>query len=121
MKILKKYDYIWKFILFILIFTFVLTIVNLIFPLKNSINSLVSLIAVLIYSLFVGFKKGMKVEEKAYKAGLILGFTNVVILYFMGFLALNFGMTIKKLLYFVIIIITTILGSIIGINKKNSR
>lgn len=121
MKVLKKYDYIWKFILFILITTFILTIINLIFPLKNEINSIISLLFILLFSFIQSLKKGLHTEEKAYRQGFKVGMINIFILYILSAITLNFGLQLKKLIYYFIVIITCILGSVIGINKKNSR
>ena len=121
MKVLKKYDFIWKFFVFILILTFVMTIINLISPLKQNINSLLSLLGILMYSLIAGIRKGVKTDAKGYKEGFKIGFVYVAVLYFLGALSLHFAIPLKRFLYFVIIIVTTILGSVIGINKKNSK
>jgi len=121
MKLLKKYDYIWKFIIFIILVSVILTIINLVTPLKQSINSLISLIVVLLYSLFIGIKKGFLVSSKAYKEGFKIGIINIFILYILGALTLNFNLSLKKIIYYLLILITTILGSIIGINRKNSK
>ncbi len=121
MKFFKKNDYIYKFLLFILVLSLILTIINSIFYLNNNINSIISLISILSYSLIIGIKRGLKIEEKAYKEGLKIGIIFVTILYILNCLTLNFSLHLKKIVYFLIIIITTILGSIIGINKKNSK
>lgn len=121
MKVLKKYDFAYKFLLFILIFTFLLTLINLIVPLSTNVNSCLSLVTFLLYSLIVGIKKGMKTEEKAYKSGLFVGGIHVLILYLLNCLTFHFGLPIKKIIYFLLIIVTTVLGSIIGINRKNYK
>lgn len=121
MKVLKKYDFVWKFILFILILTFILTIINLIFPLKNEVNSIISLVFILLFSFIQGVGKGFHTDEKAYRVGCKLGIINVFILYILSAITCNFGISLKKIIYYFIIVITSILGSVIGINKKNSR
>lgn len=121
MKLLKKYDFIYKYLIFILILTLLLTFVNLIIPINNHINSLISLIMMLGYIFICSIKKGFKVEEKAYLEGFKLGLMYIAILYVLNCLTLNFALPIKKILYFLIIIITSVLGCIIGINKKNSK
>ena len=121
MKILKKYDFIYKYLIYILILTLVLTIINLIVPINSHINSLISLIMMLAYIFVCSIKKGFKVEEKAYIEGFKLGCIYVITLYILNCLTLNFSLPLKKLLYFMIIIITSVLGCIIGINKKNSK
>ncbi len=121
MNFLKKHSYIYKFILFILIITTIQTFINLIFPINKKTNQLISLIIILIYSLFSGIKKGLRSNEKAYLQGLKLGSINILILYILSIITLDFRITIKRILYYLIIIGITILGSIIGINKKGTN
>lgn len=121
MKRIKKYNYLYNLPLFIISLSFLLTIANMIFPISKAINNTISLIAMGIYSLVVGIKKGLNTEEKAYKEGLKLGLINILILYILNCLTLHFTLPLKKIIYFLIIAITTILGSIIGINKKNTQ
>ena len=121
MNIIKKYSYILKLIIFILLVTTILTIINLIYPLNKNTNQIISLIIITIYSLITGIKKGIKCEEKAYIEGLKLGTINVITLYILSLITLDFRITIKRIIYYLIIIGITTLGSIIGINKKNTR
>lgn len=118
MDILKKYNYIYKFIIFILILTLIQTIINLILPLSTNTNKIISFSIIILYSFKSGLNTGKKAESKAYKEGLKKGLINILILYLLSCLTLSFQIPLKKFLYYSIILITTILGSIIGINKK---
>ena len=73
MHILKKYNYIYKFILFIIILTIIETILNLIFPINNIINQLITLISITIYIFITNIKKGKQIEQKSYLEGLKIG------------------------------------------------
>ena len=121
MKVLKKFDYIYKFIIFILIFTFLLTIFNLIFNINANILKFIILIGMILYSFIIGIKKGLNTENKAYTVGLKTGAINILILYILGCFMLSFSLPLRKIIYYLIILITTILGCIIGINKKNAK
>lgn len=121
MKILKKYDYIYKYILFILILSLIITIISLIFNPSPSITKIIILISMIVYSFIIGVKKGLRATNKAYKDGLKTGLINILILYLLGCITFNFSLPLRKILYFIIIVISTIFGSIIGINKKNSN
>ena len=118
MKLIKKDNYILKLPIFIIILSIILTIINLIFPLSNQINSIISLISILLFCFIIGIKKGLNTKEQAYKEGLKLGLINILVLYILNCLTLNFALPLKKIFYFLIICITIILGCIIGINKK---
>lgn len=118
MKLLKKYNFIYNFLIFILIITIIQTFINIIFPLENNINKIISFIMIILYSIKTGYKKGKVTESKAYKEGIKIGLINILTLYVLGCLTFSFTISINKLIYYSIILITTILGSIIGINKK---
>lgn len=118
MNYIKKYNYIFKFIIFILILTIIQTILNLILSINTTVNQLISLIPLLIYIFIYSIKEGKKVDKQAYKIGLIRGLTYILIIYILGIPILSFKIPLKRLIYFIIIIVISILGSIIGINKK---
>ena len=121
MKILKKYDCIYKFIFFIILLSFTLTTINLIFNFSPNIIKLIILLSMITYSFIIGFKKGLKADNKGYIIGLKTGLINILILFILSLLTLTINISLKKLIYYLIILISTIFGSIIGINKKNSN
>lgn len=118
MNTLKKYNYIYKFIFFILIMNTVLTIINLLFAIPSNINQIITLITLSIYIFIVNIKKGLKLEKKAYIEGLKLGLTYILILYILGIPFSLFKLPLKRIIYYIIIIIISITSTIIGINKK---
>lgn len=118
MNILKKYNYIYKFLLFIIILTIIQTIINLIYPLNNTINQLITLILLSIYIFITNIKRGKKIESKAYIEGLKTGIIYVLLLYLIGLPFSLFKLPIKRLIYYLIIIIISMTSTIIGINKK---
>jgi putative membrane protein (TIGR04086 family) len=118
---LKKFKPIYTLIIYILITTLFLTTINLIFPLNKKTNQIISFILIIIYSLITGIKNGLKVKEKAYIEGLKIGLLNISTLYLLSIITLNFTITLKRLLYYLIIISISILGCIIGINKKDTN
>lgn len=118
MNILKKYDYIYKFILLILILTTIETIINLIIPISSTINQIITLIIISIYILITNIKRGKRIESKAYIEGLKIGIIYCLILYILGIPILLFKLPLKRILYYLILIIISITSTIIGINKK---
>lgn len=118
MKIIKKQKNIINFMLFIIILTTILTIFNIIFPIQNNINKIISFSGVLLYTFILGLKTGKETESKGYKIGFKLGISNIIILYILSCITLTFKLPLSKIIYYITILITTILGSIIGINKK---
>lgn len=120
MKLIKKYQFILKFIIYIIILTAFITILNLIFNMKN-ITHVIILIMMILYFFTTGFKLGQITDNKAYKVGCIRGLILILVMYIIGGITASFAFTIKKLLYYIILLTSIIFGSIIGINKKKNR
>lgn len=121
MNNLKKYKYIYKFIIFILILTIIETFINLIFYLNNTLNQLITLTSITIYIFITNIKKGKQIEKKAYLEGLKIGIIYIITLYILGLPFLQFKIPLKRLIYYVIIVIISITSTIIGINKKTLK
>lgn len=117
---MKKINYkpILKFILYIIIITSIQSILNLIITIPNTINTLISLILICLYILINNINIGKTITDKAYKTGFINGLTTIIILTILNIITFNFKINLTTILYYLIIIFISVLGSIIGINKK---
>ncbi len=118
MKFLKKYKYIPAFIIYLIISAIILTILNLVFSFTNNTSNIFGLILIALYSIISGINIGKKTEAKAYKEGLKIGFIYIITMYILGSLFFTFKLPLKRIIYYLIILVCTIFGSIIGINKK---
>ncbi len=118
MNILKKYNFIYKFIIYIIILTFIETLLNLFIPINTTTNQIITLISLSIYVFICNIKKGKTVEKKAYLEGLKTGLIYILLLYILGIPFGLFKISIKRLIFYIIIIIISITSTIIGINKK---
>ena len=118
LKILKNYKPTLKFILYITIITSIQTILNLIFNINNTINTFISLSLILIYILISNIKNGKNIKDKAYKYGFINGLITILTLFILSIITFSFSFNLKTIIYYLLIIFISILGSIIGINKK---
>lgn len=73
----------------------------------------------IIISLFIGgVYIGKRSSNKGYIEGFKIGLITISILFIIGYLVLSKEINYKSLIYYLIIVISSILGSIIGINKK---
>ncbi len=118
MKLIKKYNNIIYFILFVLLLTLIQTIINLIFNISIVLNQLISYIPLLIYVFITSYIKSINTKEKGLVIGLKTGITYIAILYILGITTLTFKLPLKRIIYFISIILLSILSSIIGKNKK---
>lgn len=123
MKNLKKYLKSLIYIIgIILISTLIITILNY-FNIINGKSLETFKLIILIVSLFIGgFIIGKKSNNKGWANGLKLGLIVLVINIIFNYLAFNMSFTFKNLIYYLINLASTTIGSIIGINfKKNNK
>lgn len=118
MIVIKKYSYILYFILFLLISSFVLGFVNLLFGFSNRINSILCFISIVLFVLFTGLKLGMKSSSSRLTVGIVRGIIYILILYSFNCLFISFKIGFKTITYYLIIMCFNILGFILGVNKK---
>ena len=120
MKYLKKLGFSFIYIISsILILTFIITIFNYFNIINNKTISIFKILIPVI-SLFIGgYYIGKKSNNKGYLEGLKLGIIFSLFIIIFNFLVLSNSFKLKYLLFYIIIIISSILGSMIGINKKS--
>ena len=106
---------------FIFIATFILTFFNYINIINFKIMTILKLILPIMALFLGGFVIGRRSNQKGWLEGLKLGLIFVVILVLFNYLGLNNKFELKNLLYYLILITTTIFGSIIGINIKKNK
>lgn len=102
----------------IMVATMLITIFNYFNIITGTILS-ISKIIICVISLFVGgFVIGRKSSKKGWLEGLKLSLIFLILLMLFNYLGLGKTPQLKNLIYYLIIIISCIFGSIIGINKK---
>lgn len=102
----------------ILVTTFLITILNY-FNIISGMALTISKILICIISLFVGgVVIGRRSSKKGWLEGLKLSLIFLVLLILFNYLGLGNTPQLKNLIYYLIIIVSCIFGSIIGINKK---
>ena len=82
----------------------------------NFLNLLIISISMLIGGIYIGNKSSKRGWLEGLKVGII-----VIILLIIINLILNSSFDIKKVIYYFIILVSSILGSMIGINKKKEK
>lgn len=106
------------FLLVVAVFAIILTIFNY-YDIVT--NKLFKVIKVLIPSLALfigGYKVGNNANKKGYIEGIKLSLIVIVILFMFSYLGFNVSFSISLILYYIILIISSMLGAMIGINKK---
>ena len=102
----------------IIVATMLITILNY-FNIITGTALTISKILISVISMFVGgFTIGRRSSKKGWLEGLKLSGIFLIILALFNYLGFDNAPELKNLVYYIIIIISCIFGSIIGINKK---
>ena len=106
------------FLLVVAVFAIILTIFNY-YDIVTS--KLFKIIKVLIPSLALfigGYKVGNSANKKGYIEGIKLSLIIIVMLFMFSYLGFNVTFNVSLILYYIILIISSTLGAMVGINKK---
>lgn len=117
MKFIKKYSKIIGYMfLIITISTFFITILNYFDITNKGLTSIFKIFIILISMFIGGIIIGKKSNKKGYLEGTKLGLIFSSILFILTLILGNFSL--KSIFYFIILIMATIFGSMVGINKN---
>ena len=121
MKFIKNISIsiLYSFVTFISL-TLIITIFSYFNIIKDNSISIFKISIILISVLIGGFIIGKKSQKKGWFEGLKLSLIIIIILLFMKLIIFKNPFSVNNLLYYAIIIITTMFGSMIGISKKKS-
>lgn len=102
---------------FLLGLTFISTLFNYINLFSNTFINILKVI-IPVVSLFVGgFIIGKRTGKKGWLEGIKLSLIFLLILTIFNYLALDTSFSLKTLIYYLILIVSTTFGSMIGVNK----
>lgn len=102
-------------LVFLTLFPFILSLINL-FDIE--INRFIYLGSIILLSIITGMLLGFVTEKKAYLKGLALGSIMSIIMFLIS-LILKSKFSFYSLIYYLIVIVSSTMGSIIGITKKD--
>ena len=105
----------------IIIGTFLISLLNYINFLGGKLLSIFKILIPIIALFTGGIMIGKKSNKNGWLEGLKLSLIFLIILLIFNYLALNTGFELKNLIYYLILIISTCFGSMIGINKKKEN
>lgn len=105
------------FLISLIIIPFILTILNL---LKLETNKTFIIIISSILMFIIGIILGRKSNNKGYLKGLLFSTISILLLTILS-LIFKFTLNINSLIYYIILIVSTTFGSMLGINKKSKN
>lgn len=115
---LKKFINIFYFLGFIFIYSFILSILNLLFCFNNSIFKILILLGMGLFMMVFGIKKSKFIKNKILFNGIKYGSGYILILFLMGLVCGK--LCLSKFIYYIILLVCYILGILIGNTKKTS-
>ena len=83
----------------------------------NYIKLFIAAISMLIGGIYIG----SKTTKKGWLEGLKIGLGMIVFLFIISYLAFDRGINTKTIIYYFILVISSMLGSMIGINNKKTN
>ena len=118
---LEKFKKLKKIIIYLIllcVFLLLLSIFNLTNLLGGTPSAIISM-AFGAFSFFLaGFVRGKKRAKNGYVAGLLTGGTLLLIVFLISILIFRVRINPAMLIYYAILLISCIVGSVIGINKR---
>lgn len=102
----------------VFILTFLITLLNYINIISNRMVSIFQIMIPIISLLIGGYILGKKSQKKGWLQGLKLGFLLIIVLILFQYLGLHMNFNIKNLVFYLLLMMSTIFGSMIGINRK---
>jgi putative membrane protein (TIGR04086 family) len=104
-----------------LMFTLFITLFSYFNILKEGGISTLKIITPILSFLVGGITFGKKANQKGWLEGTKLGLLLCIFLIIFNYLAFDFHFATKNMLYYIILIIGSVLGSMIGINRKKKE
>ena len=117
-KIKKYFKPIIYFYAILLSYLIIITTLNYFNLIEYKTVSIISFIATIILFVMIGFMIALKSDKKGYINGLIIGGFNIVLFLFLA-LILGTHPKINIGIYFLILLLSSTIGGMFGINYKN--
>lgn len=118
MKYLKNAGY---FLAFIIVFSLIMSLFSISSLFNQQVITILNIIAMSLITFLLALKSGKKILKRGYLEGLKLGLIDIIILIVLNLIFFKAEFNIKMIIYYAIIIITSILGSMFGISKTNQQ
>ena len=119
MKTLKKYGKtLGIFLICILVLSLIVSLFNIANILYTKGSDIMIMIGMVLIFGFIGLQFGRVATEKGYLEGLKIGGSLILVLIVINLLFYRTSFSLERFIYYVVLILSSTLGSMIGINKK---
>lgn len=106
-----------KFVASLFIYLIIVTLLAYFNLLSYKTVSILSFIFMIILFMYSGFRIGKVSEKRGYLSGLVIGLINILLILLLALILRSFP-GLKSLIYFAILLLSSTLGGMFGINKK---
>ena len=106
-------------LLFMLVFAFLLSILEYFNLFYGKVSEVFMFIYMAILFFIIGFLVGKKATHKGYLEGIKISLSLIFILIVINVLFYQAGFSLERTIYYFILILSSTLGSMIGINKQH--
>lgn len=105
----------------IILFSFFINLLNYFDILSSSAYKIILVLLNTVSIILASFILGKKSNEKGYLKGIKFGLIITIIMFIISYLAFDTSISTITILYYVILIIASIIGSVFGINKNENK
>ena len=102
-----------------IVLTFIVTLLNYFDVIAGNTLKLIKIVVPIISTLLGSVYLGFNSNKKGYLEGIKLGIIMSFLFFIFSFLGLDKSLSFSRIIYYLIIIITSMLGAMIGISKKS--
>ena len=104
------------FLIIELMITFLASLLNLL-GVNSGVTTIILLICNLIPFFLLNYFNAIKIGKKGYLEGIILGFIFLFLMFLIKLILFHNSFNISTMIYYIILVITSILGGMMGVNK----
>jgi len=120
LKTLKIYGKtITKFLAALFTLALILALFNSLNLLYSKATDIIIMIGMVLTLFIIGFSYGKKAEKKGYLEGLKIGGCLIFLMIIINLIFYQTGFSFERIIYYSVLILSSTLGSMMGINKKN--
>ena len=117
-KTFNYLKYISIFLIAELMLTFITSLLNLL-GLNSGITTIILLICNIILFFLLSYKNASFWKKNGLLEGIIMGLIFIILMFLIKIILFDNTLYISTLIYYLILLITSILASLIGVNKKS--
>lgn len=103
----------------LLFFSAILALLNSFHIFYSKGTDLFILIGMILILFIIGLEYGKKASKKGYLEGLKIGVCLIFLLLFINLIFYQTAFSFERILYYIVLILSSTLGSMLGINKKH--